>query len=624
VRLSALDLAVLIIYFVAMIGVGIYVTRRASRNLDSYFLGGKTMPWWLLGISNASAMWDITGTMWFVYILYAYGMKAVFLPWVWPIFNQIFDAVYLSKWIRRSNARTGAEWITTRFGSGRSGELSRGIIVLFALISVTSFIGYEFQGIGKFCKVFLPWDLSANTYAILLMAITASYVVLGGMLSVVLTDFAQFCLMALSAIVIGIIAITKVDAAMLDQVTPPGWRDLSFGHNIALNWHALLPAMDGHIANEGIASMFGLFFVVMVLKGIMVSMAGAAPNYDMQRILAAKNPREASLMSAIVSICLVPRWILIGGITLLGLVFVTPEFRKMGDNIDFETVLPYVINRFLPAGLIGVLLAGLLSSFMANFSATMNAGAAYLVNDLYKKYFRPNADNRTLVKFSYLASVLILILGIVTGYFLHSITEITQWIVGGLYGGYTAANILKWYWWRFNGYGYFWGMLVGLSAALTVPAVLPMAAPNFHDPTYAFPFIVLLSFIACIAGTLLTKPVDAVTLKNFYRNVRPWGFWGPVHALVIKEDPTIMRNTNAVRDLTNCGVGIVWQLMLITTPLYVIFRDWRGTLISLVVLISTSVFLKKFWYDRLESGEGRIGGNEVALAAIPTVELAGH
>ena len=605
-RLSSLDLAVLIIYFVGMIGVGIYVTRRASKNLDSYFLGGKTMPWWLLGISNASAMWDITGTMWFVYILYAYGMKAVFLPWVWPIFNQIFDAVYLSKWIRRSNARTGAEWITTRFGGGRSGELSRGIIVLFALISVTSFIGYEFQGIGKFCKVFLPWDLSANTYAILLMAITASYVVMGGMLSVVLTDFAQFCLMALSAIVIGIIAITKVDPGNIDQVTPVGWRDLSFGYNIALNWNALLPAMDGHIAKEGIASMFGLFFVVMVLKGIMVSMAGAAPNYDMQRILAAKNPREASLMSAIVSICLVPRWILIGGITLLGLVFVTPEFRKMGDNIDFETVLPYVINRFLPAGLIGVLLAGLLSSFMANFSATMNAGAAYLVNDLYKKYLRPDADNRTLVKFSYLASVLILILGIVTGYFLHSITEITQWIVGGLYGGYTAANILKWYWWRFNGYGYFWGMLVGLSAALTVPAVLPMAAPNFHDPTYAFPFIVLLSFIACIAGTLLTRPVDEETLKNFYRNVRPWGFWGPVHALVLKEDPTIMRNSNAVRDLTNCSVGIVWQLMLITTPLYVIFRDWRGTLISLAVLISTSVFLKRFWYDRLESGEGRM------------------
>jgi hypothetical protein len=427
--------------------------------------------------------------------------------------------------------------------------------------------------------------------------------------------------MALSALVIGGIAIAKVDPAVISQVTPEGWRNLFFGFDITLNWSGLLPAMNGHIAREGIASMFGLFFIVMVFKGVLVSMAGAAPNYDMQRILAAKSPREASLMSAIVSICLVPRWILIGGITLLGLVFVTPEFRKMGDNIDFETVLPYVINRFLPAGLIGVLLAGLLSSFMANFSATVNAGAAYLVNDLYKQHINPEADNRTLVKFSYLGSVLILVLGIAIGMFLSSITQITQWIVGGLYGGYTAANILKWYWWRFNGYGYFWGMLVGIVSALTVPAVLPTIVPSFHDPTYSFPFILLFSFIGCIAGALLTKPVEDEVLKNFYRNVRPWGFWKPVHEMIAREDPSIERNTNAARDLLNCAVGIPWQLTLVTIPLYVVFRDLRGTLISLAVLISASVFLKKFWYDRLESEQAEVTSERMPLA--PTAEVAG-
>jgi Na+/proline symporter len=394
-----------------------------------------------------------------------------------------------------------------------------------------------------------------------------------------------------------------------------------FGWDITLNWTPLLPAMNGHIAREGIASMFGLFFTVMVFKGILVSMAGAAPNYDMQRILAAKNPREASLMSAIVSVCLVPRWILIGGITLLGLVFVTPEFRKMGDNIDFETVLPFVINRFLPVGLVGVLLAGLLSSFMANFSATVNAGAAYLVNDIYKKYLNPEADNRRLVKFSYLGSVLILGAGIVIGMYLSSITQITQWIVGGLYGGYTAANILKWYWWRFNGYGYFWGMLVGIVAALVVPASLPVIAPRFHDPTYAYPFILLFSFVGCIAGTLLTKPVQEDVLKNFYRSVRPWGFWKPVYALVAAEDPSFEENKNATRDLVNCLVGIPWQLMLVTIPLYVIFRDVRGVVVSLIVLISTTIFLKKFWYDRLEKSDDRsvIGDAELS----PAAEIAG-
>lgn len=620
-NLTNLDIIVLVVYFAAMISVGFYASRRASRNLDSYFLGGKTLPWWLLGISNASAMWDITGTMWFVYILYAYGMKAVFLPWVWPIFNQVFDAVYLSKWVRRSNARTGAEWITTRFGE-RDGELSRAVIVLFALISVVSFIGYEFQGMGKFCKVFLPWDLSPNTYAIILMGITAIYVVLGGMISVVITDFAQFILMSLSALVIGAIAMMTVEGGALDQVTPAGWREISFGWNIALDWTAILPAMNNRVAAEGIASMFGLFFVVMVGKGVLVSMAGAAPNYDMQRILATKSPREASLMSAIVSVCLVPRWILIGAITLLGLVYVTPEFRNMGNNIDFELVLPYVINRFLPAGLVGILLAGLLAAFMATFSATVNAGAAYLVNDLYKRYLNPNADNRTLVRFSYLASVLILVGGMGIGFFISSITAITQWIVAGLYGGYTAANVLKWCWWRLNGHGYFAGMLVGLTSALVVPRVLPMLAPAFHDPTYSFPFILLFSAIACVVGSLLTAPVDQETLKNFYRNVRPWGFWKPVHALVLKDDPTIEPNRNAAQDLLNCGVGICWQLTLITAPLYIIFRDLRGTLISLAVLVTTTIFLKRFWYDRLDLHETPTDTVDSVGLPPPATELA--
>jgi len=124
--------------------------------------------------------------------------------------------------------------------------------------------------------------------------------------------------------------------------------------------------------------------------------------------------------------------------------------------------------------------------------------------------------------------------------------------------------------------------------------------PNVQ-PLYVFPFILLLSTIACIAGSLLTKPVEKETLKNFYRNVRPWGFWKPVHAMVAIEDETIQPNKNAARDLGNCAVGIAWQLTLVTIPLYIVFRDLRGALISLAILAATTIFLKKFWYDRLEA-----------------------
>ena len=121
---------------------------------------------------------------------------------------------------------TGAEWITTRFGAGRGGELSRVIIVVFALVSVVGFIAYDFQGMGKFSKTFLPWDLSANTYAVIVMGITAIYVLLGGMISVVITDLAQFVIMALCAVIIAWIAMAKVSAAEVAALIPAGWESL--------------------------------------------------------------------------------------------------------------------------------------------------------------------------------------------------------------------------------------------------------------------------------------------------------------------------------------------------------------------------------------------------------------
>jgi hypothetical protein len=119
----------------------------------------------------------------------------------------------------------------------------------------------------------------------------------------------------------------------------------------------------------------------------------------------------------------------------------------------------------------------------------------------------------------------------------------------------------------------------------------------------------------------LTKPVEDEVLKNFYCNVRPWGFWKPVHEMVAREDPLFEPNKNAPRDLINCAVGIPWQLTLVTIPLYVVFRDLRGTVISLIVLISASVFLKKFWYDKLESEDVHKASENVPLT--PTPEVAG-
>ena len=589
-----IDITILVLYLIAVVSIGIYLTTRASQNLDTYFLAGRSVPWYILGVSNSSSMFDITGTMWLVLMFLVYGVKGAWIPWIWPTFNQIFLMVYLSIWIRRSNVLTGSEWITTRFGNGKGSELSRISVLVFAMVSVIGFLAYAFQGIGKFASVFFPFDISPELYAITFMGITTIYVVLGGMYSVVFTDLIQFTLLTIVSFVIGFIAFTRVTPEALHAVIPKGWLDLAFTWELDLDWNDLIPAANNQIMADG-WNLFTIFFMMMIFKGILISLAGPTPGYDMQRILAAKTPREAGLMSAIVSVCQIPRWFMIVGITTLALVYFSNDLVAMGDNVDFELVLPWVISEFLPVGLVGFVLAGMLAAFMSTFDSTVNAGAAYLVNDVYKRYFNPNAPTGVYIKASYIASFLIVAVGIVFGFMSESVNSVTQWIVSGLFGGYTAPNILKWHWWRFNGFGYFYGMIAGVLAAL----IMPMALPEL-SPLNAFPFILILSGIAGIGGSLMTAPDDDKTLQEFYKNVRPWGFWKPILNKIQSTDANVRKNDKFYRDMFNIFIGMVWQINMVLVPIYLLVYEYTAFSVSLILTIGTTLILKKNWYDKLD------------------------
>ena len=589
-----IDITILVLYLIAVVSVGIYLTTRASQNLDTYFLAGRSVPWYILGVSNSSSMFDITGTMWLVLMFLVYGVKGAWIPWIWPTFNQIFLMVYLSIWIRRSNVLTGSEWITTRFGNGKGAELSRISVLVFAMVSVIGFLAYAFQGIGKFASVFFPFDISPDIYAITFMGITTIYVVLGGMYSVVFTDLIQFTLLTIVSFVIGFIAFTRVTPEALHAVIPNGWLDLAFTWELDLDWSALIPAANDQIMADG-WNLFTIFFMMMIFKGILISLAGPTPGYDMQRILAAKTPREAGLMSALVSVCQIPRWFMIVGITTLALVYFSNDLVAMGDNVDFELVLPWVISEFLPVGLVGFVLAGMLAAFMSTFDSTVNAGAAYLVNDVYKRYFNPNAPTGLYIKASYIASFLIVGVGIAFGFMSESVNSVTQWIVSGLFGGYTAPNILKWHWWRFNGFGYFCGMIAGVLAAL----IMPMALPEL-SPLNAFPFILIVSGIAGIGGSLMTAPDDEKTLEEFYKNVRPWGFWKPILKKIQSSDANVRKNDNFYRDMFNIFIGMVWQINMVLVPIYLLVYEYTAFTVSLILVIGTTLILKKNWYDKLD------------------------
>ncbi|MET2984602.1 sodium:solute symporter family protein [Aureibaculum conchae] len=605
--LSPYDIAIVLFYVVGVLALGFYLARKSSKNLESYFLGGNKLKWYYLGLSNASGMFDISGTMWSVGILFVYGLKSAWLPWLWPVWNQVFVFVYLAVWMRRSNVMTGAEWITFRFGDGKGAKLSHIIIVIFAVISVLGFIAYFFEGIGKYSTSILPWDMSfslfgynvssARSYALIICGLTSLYTVKGGMHSVVATEVMQFIIMTIACIGVGIVAYNTVDAGQINNIVPENWKELFFGWQLDLNWNGTpFPQVNNKIESDGF-TLFGALFILMVLKGIFASIAGPVPSYDMQRILATRTPSEAAKMSFL-TICVLylPRYFMIIGFAVLALVYLGPELSAMGDNLDFEQVLPMAINKFLPVGLKGLMLAGFLAAFMGTFAAFVNSAPAYIVNDIYKKYINPGASDKRLVRLSILSSLGLVMVGIIFGFNAGSLNTLILWLSSALYGGYVAANVLKWIWWRFTGNGYFWGMLFGLIAS----TVKLFFFTDYVD-IFVFPIIFAFSMLGCIIGTYMQPLPNREQVKTFYKQTKPWGFWGSIKKEVMQEDPSFVPNLDFKRDSFNVVVGIVWQMAQVVIPIYFMLRENTEMLIWCAILILTSYLLKKYWWNNLKN-----------------------
>ncbi|MEX0844093.1 MAG: sodium:solute symporter family protein [Balneolaceae bacterium] len=605
-RLAPIDIVIILAYLLITVIIGLVLKKKAQESKESYMLGGNELPWYMLGLSNASGMFDISGTVWLVTILFVYGVKSIWLPWLWPVFNQIFLMIFLSIWLRRSNVTTGAEWIRTRFGYNQGAKLSHIIVVIFALIMGLGYLTYGFIGLGKFVEIFVPWEFLsqylffdipepyiAHFYGIVFTIFAVFYAVLGGMRSIVWADLVQFVIMAVSGIIIGIIAMKALTNNPL--LVPDGWFNPFFGWELNMDWSGIIDEVNQKIMDDGFG-LFTILFMMMVFKGVLVSLAGPAPNYDMQKILSTKSVREAALMSGSVSVILMPiRYFMIAGFAVLGLLFYEQlDLIVPGRGIDFEQVLPAAMVEFAPVGLMGLLLAGLLAAFMSTFAGTLNAAQAYTVNDIYLKYINPDADRKKISLMNYASGLLIVFISIVFGFFAKDVNDVLQWIVSGLYGSYVAANVLKWYWWRFNGHGFFWGMVAGLIPALTFRFIFP----GILD-LYTFPLMLLISIIGCLVGTYMAPPVEEKVLKDFYKSVRPWGFWKPIHDKVVAEDPTFEKNRKFKENMFNVFIGIIWQTALVVFPIYLVLMEFGPMSISIGIALITSYILKKNWYDKL-------------------------
>src|SRR6187551_1890096 len=262
-KLQIIDIAILVSYLLLMVMIGWFLRKKARLNKESYLLGGKKLPWYLLGLSDASDMFDISGTMWMVALCFVYGMKSIWIPWLWPVFNQVFNMMFLAKWLRRSNANTGAEWLATRFGlSGKGVKASHNVVVSFALIGCLGFLAYRFVGIGKFMEVFVPWNMVqpyipftvapeyvAHVYGIVFSLFAMFYSILGGMHSIVLGDLIKYIIMTVGCIAIAIIAVINLRGNELN--VPQEWYSPFFGAHLDMDWSKIIADVNEKIKSDG-------------------------------------------------------------------------------------------------------------------------------------------------------------------------------------------------------------------------------------------------------------------------------------------------------------------------------------------------------------------------------------
>jgi len=588
-KLSVLDQIIVVAYLAGIMGIGFAMKRRAASGMTSYFLGGRRLPWWALAMSGSSSYFDITGTMWIVSTFIVLGLKGMWVHWLWGFPITAFYLAYMGKWIRRSGVLTGAEWMYTRFGAGSAGDLARLSYTLFAILTITALLGYGAIGMGKFGAVFLPF--SPFTCAVLILGVTGIYVVAGGFHGIVRVEIVQTIILSAGAITFAIVGYRHFDAS-------------AFAARVAPQWMSIAPAwrpeeLQGVAAGGTDYSLFGALVAVWLAKGLLLCLSGPEQLYDFQRFLAARDARDASKLGALWGAIHTVRWPFAMAIAVMAIMGVGDPAIDAALKADPETALPLVIGSMLPTGLVGFMLAALLSGFLATFSSTVNGGAAYLVKDVYQRYLNPHADQRTLVFASYVASTLLILAGLVISSLGTSINTAFLWIFGTLAAGILPPNVLRWYWWRLNGWGYaagvFAGMALSLGQALADTYLFAQPTPLY----VGFPLIALASTIVTIAVALWTTPTDADTLAAFYRHVQPAGAWGPVLTSVLREDPSYRRAEPFARDAFNTVTAMIAISALYVGTLYLVLNRHGVALLCLGATLALVFVLYRTWYRHL-------------------------
>jgi Na+/proline symporter len=596
--MSLIDILIVASYLILITLIGFYFEKKASTGIDSYFLGNRKIPWWALGASGMASNFDVSGTMINVALIYAFGAVGFFVEMRGGlVLIMAFLMIFMGKWTRRSKVMTLSEWMKFRFGDDLQGKSARVISALSTIIITIAIVSYFSVGAGKFIGDVLKipdfFGLSSEFWAAaVIISLTTLYTVASGLQGVVWTDVFQGILIFVMIIIVCSMALFAELPDVFSVSVP--LKDGSFFsiETTRENWTNVLPQWMLNFPDNSAYSIYNFFGIALIFYLIKVIIEGSAGTggYMAQRFFAARSDRDAGLLSLFWIILLSFRWPFIAAIAVLGISYGFDSGQIISDP---EKVLPTVIFNLLPIGLKGLLIAGLMAAAMSTFSSLINSGASYWVKDIYQQFINPDASEKKLILQSRISSLIIVLSGLILTIGFKSINEIWGWLTMGLGAGMIVPLLIRWYWWRMNGFGFTMGTIFGMSAAIIQKLIYPEA-------TEYLSFLVLLisSFTATIVGTIFSKQTDKEILINFYKTTRPFGFWKPVKSLLPEEKKSEINSENR-RDIISICFALPWQIVLFLSGMTLIMKRFDLFFYLIIILIFLSVGLYYFWFRHL-------------------------
>lgn len=575
------DIVIIVLFFVVVLGIGVWSTKKAGKSSIEFFLSGRNMPWWLLGVSMVAATFSADTPNLVTDIVRNNGVAGNWVWWAFLLTGMLTVFVYAKLW-RRSDAVTDLEFYEIRYG-GKMAAFLRGFrsiylglffnVMIMGTVSLAAIkIGQVMFGIDKFTTIALA------SFAVVI------YATLGGLRGVIFADFFQFGIAMFGSVAAAYYAISQPEVGSLSQL---------FNHEAVRGKLSLIPDFNDP------AIAIPIFIIPIAVQWWSVWYPGAEPGgggYVVQRMLSAKDEKNAvgaTFLFNIAHYAIRPwPWIIVA----LSSLIIFPELS------DIQSRFPEISNQYLkddiaypammtllPSGFFGLVVASLIAAYMSTIGTHLNWGASYIVNDFYKRFVNPSASEKTLVKMGRYSTVLLMILAAIVALWLENAKQAFD-ILLQIGAGTGLIFILRWFWWRINAFTEISAMVVSFLVAVLFKVIIPEAAngetPEWYQLSHWQLVIgIVITTTTWLTVTFLTKPEDEETLKGFVKRTRPGGIgWKNINAKLEAEGHKPIEHQLALEIfMMIAGITTVYSALMASG--FWLYGNVVGGLISSIIAV---------------------------------------